>query len=234
MHIHPPKPLHGWKEFLNEIFVIVVGVLIALGFEAVVESLHWREQLADARETTHGEVAYNLGAMQLLIGDTACREANIGELQRRVAANDVAGVRDLANRLPQLSANGPLMTTSAWDLVKDSGLLAHVPPSEKLTIAHAYTIFDIETRYRRTYSDLMADAVGKASVFEGNPDSRMRLLEQLAVAHRFGSRTDFYPGMIALISKQTGVAAAKADYLRQRTSFPIRPCTRFDQIAKAG
>jgi len=41
MHIHLPKPLHGWKEFTNEIFVIVVGVLIALGFEQVVEELHW-------------------------------------------------------------------------------------------------------------------------------------------------------------------------------------------------
>jgi hypothetical protein len=33
MHIHKPKPLHGIREFLSEIGVIVVGVLIALGLE---------------------------------------------------------------------------------------------------------------------------------------------------------------------------------------------------------
>jgi hypothetical protein len=33
MHIHKPKPLHGVREFLSEIGVIVVGVLIALGLD---------------------------------------------------------------------------------------------------------------------------------------------------------------------------------------------------------
>jgi hypothetical protein len=30
MHIHKPKPLHSGREFLSEIGVIVVGVLIEL------------------------------------------------------------------------------------------------------------------------------------------------------------------------------------------------------------
>ncbi len=31
MHVHKPKPLHGLREFLSEIAVIVFGILIALG-----------------------------------------------------------------------------------------------------------------------------------------------------------------------------------------------------------
>jgi hypothetical protein len=45
MHIHKPKPLHGIREFLSEIGVIVAGVLIALGLEQAVESLHWSHKV---------------------------------------------------------------------------------------------------------------------------------------------------------------------------------------------
>jgi hypothetical protein len=31
MHFHLPKPLHGWREFIGEVGIIVIGVLIALG-----------------------------------------------------------------------------------------------------------------------------------------------------------------------------------------------------------
>ena len=33
MHIHLPKPLHGWRAFLGEVGIIVLGVLIALAAE---------------------------------------------------------------------------------------------------------------------------------------------------------------------------------------------------------
>ncbi len=37
MHLHLPKPLHGWREFLGEVGIIVIGVPLALGAEKVVE-----------------------------------------------------------------------------------------------------------------------------------------------------------------------------------------------------
>ena len=40
MDIHKPKPWHGSREFLKEVGTIVIGVLIALGAEAVVQNLH--------------------------------------------------------------------------------------------------------------------------------------------------------------------------------------------------
>ena len=33
LHIHRPKPLHGWSEFAGEAGIIVIGVLIARGAE---------------------------------------------------------------------------------------------------------------------------------------------------------------------------------------------------------
>ena len=37
MHFHLPKPLHGWRAFTGEVGIIVIGVLIALGAEQIVE-----------------------------------------------------------------------------------------------------------------------------------------------------------------------------------------------------
>jgi hypothetical protein len=38
MRFRLPKPLHGWRAFVGEVGIIVVGVLIALGAEQAVES----------------------------------------------------------------------------------------------------------------------------------------------------------------------------------------------------
>ena len=38
MHFHLPKPPENWRDLLNEVGVIVIGILIALALEQVVES----------------------------------------------------------------------------------------------------------------------------------------------------------------------------------------------------
>jgi hypothetical protein len=42
---HLPKPLHGWRQFAGEVGIIVVGVLIALGAEQLVEEWRWHERV---------------------------------------------------------------------------------------------------------------------------------------------------------------------------------------------
>lgn len=42
MHFQLPKPIQGWRQFVGEVGIIVVGVLIALGAEQIVESIHER------------------------------------------------------------------------------------------------------------------------------------------------------------------------------------------------
>jgi hypothetical protein len=61
MHFHLPKPLHGWREFAGEVGIIVVGVLIALGAEQVVEEIHWNREVAGAREALGYEIADSVG-----------------------------------------------------------------------------------------------------------------------------------------------------------------------------
>ena len=56
MHVHLPKPLHGWREFAGEVGIIVLGVLIALAAEATVENWQWRHKVDVVRKSLMGEL----------------------------------------------------------------------------------------------------------------------------------------------------------------------------------
>lgn len=56
MHFHLPKPLHGWREFAGEVGIIVLGVLIALAAENLLEDLHWHRQIEQANDAFKAEL----------------------------------------------------------------------------------------------------------------------------------------------------------------------------------
>lgn len=56
---HKSNPWHGWREFLKEYAIIVIGVLTALAAEQAVQMLHWRADVAEARKALIAEVGAN-------------------------------------------------------------------------------------------------------------------------------------------------------------------------------
>src|ERR1700689_2740093 len=46
--MHKPKPIHSVREFLGEVGIVVLGIVIALAAEQSVDFLHWRESVAIA------------------------------------------------------------------------------------------------------------------------------------------------------------------------------------------
>jgi hypothetical protein len=63
MHFHLPKPLHGWRQFMGEVGIIVLGVLIALGAEQLVGIVHQRSEAEQAKDDVKLEIAKNLASM---------------------------------------------------------------------------------------------------------------------------------------------------------------------------
>ena len=82
MHVHLPKPLHGWRAFVGEVGIIVIGVLIALGAEEVVTTLHWKHVLGDYRAALHEEIGHNIATYAYRMEQDRCVDARIAELQR--------------------------------------------------------------------------------------------------------------------------------------------------------
>ena len=80
MHFHLPKPLHGWREFAGEVGIIVVGVLIALAFEQVVQSIHDRSVADQAREAIRAEVRENLWWLEFRDSYEPCIDGTLAQL----------------------------------------------------------------------------------------------------------------------------------------------------------
>jgi hypothetical protein len=85
MHFHLPRPLHGWRELAGEVGIIVIGVLIALGAEQVVQSIHDRHVAHETRMLVKEELQTDLGDLALRKTAEPCIARRLGELRAIVA-----------------------------------------------------------------------------------------------------------------------------------------------------
>jgi len=137
MEIHKPKPIHGWRDLVKEIGVIVIGVCIALAAEQTVEWLHWRAQVAEARKAIANELTTNLAGAIIRIRGRACTQKRFDEL---------ALILDNAAKqgsLPPLGDFGmdwrQTWLTGAWEGVVASQTATHFPDGQMVDIATIYT-----------------------------------------------------------------------------------------------
>jgi hypothetical protein len=135
MHFHLPKPLHGWREFVGEVGIIVLGVLIALGAEQVVEAIHGDAQVRLFRGAVNNELAYDLGSykQRLMLG--SCVRARLAELDR-VIASDRAGKPILMEGLSHWPVSFSLRT-SVWT-GRTADVEARMPLQTRLAYSQIY------------------------------------------------------------------------------------------------
>jgi hypothetical protein len=87
MHFRLPKPLHGWREFVGEVGIIVIGVLIALGAEQLVATLHWRSEVRETDQRLVREMAMNLSSAYERFAIDACLRPRLTELRDQLLAS---------------------------------------------------------------------------------------------------------------------------------------------------
>jgi hypothetical protein len=139
MEIHPPKVWHGWREFLKEYAIIVLGVLTALVAEQAVASLHQHLRAAEARASIRAEIARNLGSMEARHAGEACMAKRLDEVEALIAASSVG-------KLPQetLWIGGPsefLILDGKYKTAVQSGTVSLFDDKEQAAYADLYLIF---------------------------------------------------------------------------------------------
>jgi hypothetical protein len=128
MHFHLPKPLHGWREFAGEVGIIVVGVMIALGAEQVAQMRQWRQEVADARDSIHGEMAFDLALAADRLRVAKCVDRHIVDAERRIEA--VAQNGETPARNANLEDPGRMLLSGDYDAQVAAQNLVHFPPAE--------------------------------------------------------------------------------------------------------
>lgn len=135
MHVHLPKPLHGWREFVGEVGIIVIGVLLALGTDQIVERLSWRKHVAEAKEDLRGELEIDLFNAQERVRLAPCIDRRLDQLEQIV---DHPPPRPW-KLLPGHGVT-PLRiwSTSAWDSAVAADTVAHMKGRERAQYAGVY------------------------------------------------------------------------------------------------
>jgi len=136
--IHKPKPVHSWREFFGEIGVIVIGVLIALGAEQVVEAMHWHEKIDRAEDAMRIELSQDDGPQayaRLLIG--RCLD------QRIIRIHDQAGTAPPDQLRQWIAGYAPpfrVWDSEAWKLVVAGDTGSHMASDRAIAWSAPYRI----------------------------------------------------------------------------------------------
>jgi hypothetical protein len=140
MHVHLPKPLHGWRAFVGEVGIIVLGVLIALGFEQLVSALQWRRETEAARRALLEDVADNLEEASGRQYQQPCIDRRLTELATVFRQHAAGQPIDISGQIAR-----PLFYTASratWQIAISSQALAHMPLAEKLQFSRAFSAFE--------------------------------------------------------------------------------------------
>lgn len=136
-HLHVPKPIHGWKQFFNEVAVIAVGIAIALGGEELVSSWNEHRHANKSFEAIKDEIEVNLGRMQARVATADCIDRRLDEVAAYVEHPEGQKRPNWVGR-PQVWA----MQSSAVNAARSYGSLTVLPREEQMTISTVYSTMD--------------------------------------------------------------------------------------------
>jgi len=162
MRFSLPKPLHGWREFVGEVGIIVLGVLIALGAEQVVETINTHRRIRETRTALDVELARDLAAFEWRINQRPCIRPRVDELDRW--ARSMAAGQTVRLRKEITPPVFFAIHTAVWRASgSDAG---QMPVEAKLNYADMYEAM-------QSLDEIMRDeqrAWNEASGYEGSKD----------------------------------------------------------------
>ena len=153
MHVHLPKAFHGWREFAKEVGIIVLGVLIALGFEQVAQAWHWHQEARATREALMAEIEYSaLWSEERLASQRCLRDRIIHLVIKLNASNGTWAADPLILGQPrkpigrEIEVGVPLVYRAPhrpwlrdeWETAKSSGVIDHFDRNDARNLEFIY------------------------------------------------------------------------------------------------
>jgi hypothetical protein len=189
MEIHKPHAAKNWREFAVEIGTIVVGILIALGLEQVIESVHDRTIADEAREAVRAEVRENLYWVNQRSKTEPClgqRLDEIGELLDRAERGQPLPV---IGSLPVLIQGK--MTDLRWEANSQAGRASLFTADEQRYFDNIYFTTDRIAEYLYKEEDSWAGLRALEGRSRLTPTAVDNFRTQLAQARYYDSRIRF-------------------------------------------
>ena len=191
MHFHLPKPLHGWRELLGEVGVIVIGVLIALSAEQLVQEVHWRSELTKFRSALDKEAALNLAYYEYRTSQRRCVHSRIAELNRWEAMQRKG---QSSSPLQEIGRPTILMfNTTVWRS-HNANVTEHMPIETELTYADLYDTFDVLNKEQLDEQEAWQGLAAFNGATHLNAENLMRLSELIYRVKLLDFKLDTFNG----------------------------------------
>lgn len=166
MNFHLPKALQGWRKFLKEYAVVVLGVLTALGLGEIVQSVHDRRLAREAHDAIVQELQTDLDRVAYRARQQSCNVKRLEEIQALLAnwRDDGAFPAGLHVGFP-----GDVgLVDQRWQANLASGRFSEQSPGEQADQASIYTLVHVidmvENREIQTWSQLRMLELGSQSI----------------------------------------------------------------------
>jgi hypothetical protein len=191
---HKPKPWRGWREFLKEYLIVVVGVLTALGAEQAVEAWRHRVEATEARDAIQAEVVVDITRIQQRDFEHDCVKARLDEIERIV---DAAGA-DGRIRGPTWIGRPPryAVETARWDAASQGGRVSLLPSEWQSRFGFLYTTlryhYEINNAEEQTWSRLD----GLVGLDRLSPDGKLALKGEIEQARFYNGSLHQIAGLI--------------------------------------
>jgi hypothetical protein len=125
-HVDPPdhkkEKIRNWSDFLKEVGTIVLGVVIALAADELVDGWNWKNEVSIVEDSLNDELAGSLFAAEERIKIADCQQRTLDALDN--LADKSHGTLLIRNK--PVSRNR-VWASAAWDAAVASGAIAHMP-----------------------------------------------------------------------------------------------------------
>lgn len=181
------------RLFVFELFVVVAGVLIALGTDQLVSNWHWQGEVRDSDRRISDELGYNLVNAYERLAINACLEPRLAELRDDLVKREPmwAGSRArFANDIYE-PAFPPVYRTpnrpwpkDAWETALNGEILGHFRPER---VAKFSALFDEVSGLQRSQSEELELAASLGDLAFPGPISAAERRANLKLVAKLGA-----------------------------------------------
>ena len=218
MHLHLPKPLHGWREFVGEVGIIVIGVLIALGAEQLVADWHWRGEVRETDRRLQDDLNQDLTNAYERLAIDPCLRPRLAQLRDQLLTDDPVWRASRAYFANDLYKSGfpsvyrtPARPWSAasWLTALNGEVLGHFKPARAQVFAELFGQVASLDRIQAQEVDTAASLGDLAFAGPISAAERRANLKVVAKLDALDARLSFESQLLLTEARQAGMAPTR-------------------------
>lgn len=145
MEFHKPKPVHSLREFLSEVAVVVVGIVIALAGEQALRHLEWHHKIRLANAEMRQEISGDDGPQVLeRIALAPCIDRALDSI--RTVVDHGAARADVLAAVDRFWTPRHTWDSIAFESAMSSGVLAQAPVERVAMLSRFYSLMPVLER----------------------------------------------------------------------------------------